>query len=118
MISAHTKAARTQVHNHRTRDEVEALLEQKASHDSLTAALQQRIHDLETEAEALTQSRYAIHCFLVDEHPELCKEFVEVAYRECDTGLEHYAVASLHDQTIDLTTIKCTGSDFDPWEEP
>ena len=94
---------------------VDELLKQKDAHDSLVTALKQRIDDLSAEIEKESEVGLRHFLFLRDNHPELIKEFVEFAYSTKYFFSAKSAVEGFHDETLDLSTIPCTGTDFKPW---
>ena len=113
-----SRVAAVEARELRTEQEVAPLLVQKAAHDKLVSAVSERARDLANEIERLRQTRYAVYTFFTEKHPELLEEFVNVAYKECDDKMESHAVSGFHDDgVLDMSTIKCTGDDFDPWED-
>ena len=97
---------------------VDELLKQKDGHDSLVTALKQRIDHLSDELEKECNTTSIHFRFLRDNHPELIEEFVKLAYSKNNPHYPHdakYAVEGFHDETLDLSTIPCTGTDFKPW---
>jgi len=93
---------------------VDALLEQRAAHDSLIAAMCQCIADLKSEFDDKVSQGFITYQFFVDHHPELIPEYVKVAYEERPESARA-AVSAFHDEVLDLSKIACTGSDFKPW---
>ena len=90
------------------------LLKQKEAHDALVATLKHRIDDHEAERELLSDGSFVRFLFFEEDHPELIPEFVARAYKEFPETAKHM-VNAFHDETIDLSTLDCTGNDFEPW---
>lgn len=93
----------------------EALLKQKEGHDTLVDALKKEIDDNESDIDALYVELYVIHSFLKKCDVDIIRKFVEFAYID-DPERAKSIVGFLHDETIDLSTIKASKDDFDKWE--
>jgi hypothetical protein len=93
---------------------VDALLIQRKAHDSLINALSERIGYLEEEEQLARDENFAAYLFFSINHRELVTEFVELCYIEIPDSAKK-AVEALHDETLDLSTLPCTGRDFKPW---
>lgn len=95
----------------------DAVIEQKQQHDKLIKVLTERIKFLEDEVDEHINMSMVAFTFITKKHPELIPEYVELAYEECDKELARKEVAAIHDETFDLSTLKCTGKDFDKWDD-
>lgn len=95
------------------KEHIEALLEQKKANDALVDALVSIISELEEKILNYQEAKY-IPYLLMREHPELIPEYVELAYAN-EPAVAKMVVESLHDETFDLSTLECTGTDFKPW---
>jgi hypothetical protein len=92
----------------------QALLLQKKAGDSLVDTLAERIKELEFEALKNSEMNYIPYLFL-QKHPELIPDYVAMAYKTVPDTAKG-VVASLHEETLDLSTLGCTGDDFQPWK--
>ena len=95
----------------------DAVTGQKEQHDKLVEILTKRIKFLEDEVDERGAMSMVAYYFITKKHPELIPEYVELAYEECDKELARKEVAAIHDETFDLSTLKCTGKDFDKWDD-
>jgi hypothetical protein len=92
----------------------QALLLQKKANDTLVDTLAERVKELESQALNNVEMNYIPYAFL-QKNPELIPGYVEIAYKT-EPNVAKEAVASLHEETLDLSTLDCTGDDFQPWK--
>ena len=74
---------------------------------------------LEKKEEELLDERaegFATYMYFLKKGPEAIIDFVEFVYAN-HPDCARSAVASFHDDQIDLSKIPCTGNDFKPWPE-
>ena len=96
-----------------TQDVISLLSKQLNANSGFVALLEERILELEEDRE-----RY-LSCWVIYERylfsrPSMLEEFVRFAYEnECEHAKS--AVTAIHDEKLDLSTLECTGSDFEPW---
>jgi|GEM_PF-2370424 hypothetical protein len=94
----------------------EALREQKRAHDAFVSILDDRINTLEKALESADYEGMMIHTFLINNHPDLIREYVEHCYSDCEWRPHaKRAVESFHDEELDLSTLECTGGEFKQW---
>lgn len=91
-----------------------ALLTQADAHHDIIRVLKERIQYQTEEIEEKGAQLSVLRGFFLDHHPELIPEFVNLAYAEHE-DIAKQAVSVFHDETLDLSTLPCTGSDFKPW---
>jgi hypothetical protein len=92
-----------------------ALLLQKEASDALIGTLAERIIELESEALTNAEMNFIPYKFLQN-NPMLIPDYVALAYKT-DPNVAKEAVSSLHDESLDLSTLDCTGDDFQPWAD-
>ena len=96
---------------------VDVLMAQKKQNDVLIDAMEERIKFLEDELEQKNDARFCRYKFFTENHPELIPEYVAVVYAQSDVKANaRTEVSSFHDETLDLSTLECTGTDFKRWE--
>ena len=80
----------------------------------LIQALEKKIFDLNLQLDVEQAETFSVFVWMKNEHPELVREWVEFIYKE-QPEFAKKIVGAFHDETIDLSTIPCTGTDFKPW---
>lgn len=76
--------------------------------------LNRQVDDLQSKLEKRRDQAFIHYLFFVDLHPELIPELVELAYKKEPESAKN-SVSDFHDETLDLSTLECTGKDFTPW---
>ena len=97
---------------------VNKLIEQQKAHNSFARELIYRIEFLEEQYEQESNCRrdysISLDTFFIKKHPELIQEFVELVY-DLVPETAKIIVGSIHEEALDLSTLKCTGNDFTKW---
>lgn len=97
----------------------DALLEQKSAHDELIRVLKNRMADLEFELRASQKEAQDFLClfeFIGEHYQDIIPEFVEYVYSLDNVTSKKNSVRSFSSD-FDLSTIPCTGTDFQPWPD-
>lgn len=95
--------------------EIGELVDNYRPHHSIeTEKLRRQVDGLQLELASVKDQSFIHYLFFVDLHPELVAELVELAYKK-EPESARDLVADFHDQTLDLSTLECTGKDFTPW---
>lgn len=103
-------------HARKANDDVfEALMKQKKHYDFLFAAMAGKIKHLEDEIEDLDEMGMCSYYFF-KKHHEMIPEYVALAYENCSKKNAISEVGAFHDETFDLSTLECTGTDFKGWK--
>ena len=88
----------------------------------LISTLMKKLEEKDKKINFLTEVRLALRCFLEDKAKDMVIPWVQFVYEEFPKYSESEfsknskeMVSELHDATLDLSTIPCTGTDFEPW---
>jgi len=97
-----------------TKDLAAKLIEQKYSHDSLVKTLEMYIGSMESSKCNSEDELHIYYKFFTTHGKELLPQLVEFFYKE-DGDKAASMIGCYHDETLDLSTMDCTGSDFKSW---
>ena len=103
-------------HKTKANDDVfEALMIQKKHYDFLIDVMTEKITHLEDKITDLDEMGMCSYYFFTKNHPEMIPEYVALAYKKCSKKNAKKEVEAFHDETFDLSTLECTGTDFEKW---
>jgi len=94
---------------------VDFTLCQKRANNEIIDLLSRRIDYLEEDLDLYQKKHFALYDYLTD-NKKLVAPYVEFIYSE-HKDIAKDEVEAYHDETIDLSKLKCTGDDFEPWDE-
>jgi len=101
---------------------LESLQKQADAHADMNKINAGVIAELEEKLEREWNNSFTTHMFMQSlKDRDFIEKFVEFTYTEKQkTNFMDHAnlmdcVAFFHDETLDLSTIPCTGDDFKPW---
>lgn len=94
---------------------IRKFMDYKKASDALIKLLENQITRIQTDLNREFMEGVVWFSYISSERPELIPEAVEYAYKKYPEYAKG-AVGAFHDDSFDLSTISCTGNDFDPWK--